>query len=238
MMRAAVLFSGGKDSVYATYIAQQQHFDIVGTVTIVPSVSDSYMFHVPNAGFASMISSAMGIPNLTAEVPPKKDELKILSQAIESIGVDAVITGAIASDYQMFRINFVCEELGVKAFSPLWHKNQEALFREIVGAGFDVRMVGVAADGLDESWLGRAVDSKAIDDLVALQRKRRINVSGEGGEFETVVLDGPDFCRRIRISSSSVRWTGSSGLLRIHALRLENKGRRCSVPPRAASPSR
>ena len=106
MIRAAVLFSGGKDSVYATYIAQQQHLDIVGTITIIPSVSDSYMFHVPNARFASTVSSAMGISNLTVEVMPEQDELLSLSQAIKSMGVDAVITGAIASDYPMFRINF------------------------------------------------------------------------------------------------------------------------------------
>jgi len=223
MIRAAVLFSGGKDSVYATYIAQQQHFDVVGTITIIPSVSDSYMFHVPNARLASTISSAMGIPNLTAEVPAEQDELQILSRAIKSMEVDAVVTGAIASDYQMFRINFVCEELGVRVFSPLWHKNQEMLFREIVGAGFDVRMVGVAADGLDEKWLGRRIDTKAIDDLVALRSKRCINVSGEGGEFETMVLDGPNFLRRLEVSSSSTDWTGRSGTLRIHAIRATDK---------------
>jgi diphthine-ammonia ligase len=219
MIRAAVLFSGGKDSVYATYITQQLHFDVVGTITIIPSVSDSYMFHVPNARFASIISSAMGIPNLTTEVPSEQDELQVLSQAIKSMGVDAVITGAIASDYQMFRINFVCEELGVKVFSPLWQKDQEMLLKEIVGAGFDVRMVGVAADGLDEIWLGRRIDPKAIDDLVAPQRKRRINVSGEGGEFETITLDGPNFSKRLDIASCSSDWKGQSGTLRINALR-------------------
>ncbi len=223
MTRAAVLFSGGKDSVYATYIAQQQQFDVVGTITIIPSVSDSYMFHVPNTRFASMISSAMGIQNLTAEVSSEQDELKILSQAIKSMGVEAVLTGAIASDYQMFRINFVCEELGVRVFSPLWHKDQEMLLREIVGAGFDVRMVGVAADGLDERWLGRMIDSKAIDDLVALQRKKRINVSGEGGEFETMVLDGPNFCKKLGISSAYADWTGRSGTLNVHAIRAVDK---------------
>ena len=219
MMRTAVLFSGGKDSVYATYIAQQQQFDVVGTLTIVPSALDSYMFHVPNARFASTISSVMGIPNLTVEILSGQDELLTLTRAIKSMGVDAVVTGAIASDYQMFRINFVCEKLGVRVFSPLWNKDQEMLIREIVGTGFDVRMVGVAADGLDERWLGRRIDPEAIDDLVALWRKRRINVSGEGGEFETIVLDGPNFLRRLEIASCSAKWTRSSGSLSINALR-------------------
>lgn len=224
MMRAAVLFSGGKDSVYATYIAQQQHFDVTDTITVIPSTPDSYMFHVPNAGFAPVISGAMGIPDLAVDVPEKVEELKVLSMAIESLGVDAVITGAIASDYQMFRINFVCEELGVRVFSPLWHKDQEKLLREMVGSGFEVVMVGVAADGLDEKWLGRRIDSKAIDDLSSLNRKRWINVSGEGGEFETIVLDGPNFRRRLEIASGSAQWRGSSGTLRIDAIRSLGKG--------------
>ena len=93
------------------------------------------------------------------------------------------------------------------------------LLREIVGAGFDVRMVGVAADGLDERWIGRRIDPKAIDDLVVLQRKRRINVSGEGGEFETITLDGPNFIKRLEIASFSTDWRARSGVLRINALR-------------------
>ncbi|HUW42826.1 MAG TPA: TIGR00289 family protein, partial [Thermoplasmata archaeon] len=70
-----------------------------------------------------------------------------------------------------------------------------------------------------ERWLGRTVDSNVIDDLVALRRKRRINVSGEGGEFETIVLDGPNFRRRLEIASSYVDWHVRSGVLKIFALR-------------------
>lgn len=222
-MRAAVLFSGGKDSVYATYIAQQQLFDVVGTITIIPSALDSYMFHVPNARLAPVVSGAMGLPNLSIELAEGEDELDGLRRGIEEFDVGAVITGAIASDYQMFRINLVCEPLGVKVFSPLWHKRQEVLLREIVGAGFDVRVVGVAAEGLDEKWLGRTIDEKAIDELVSLSKKRGIHVSGEGGEFETIVLDGPNFRKKIGINSCRANWSRSSGALCISALRLTEK---------------
>ena len=223
MIRAAVLFSGGKDSVYAAYIAQQQHFDVCSTLTIVPYQSDSYMFHVPNAGLASVISGAMGLPSKTVEMSQGDDELEALGKSIKSLDVDAVITGAIASDYQMFRINLVCEPLGIKVFSPLWHKRQEDLLREIVCAGFDVRMVGVAADGLDERWLGRRIDPTTIEDLARISEGRRINISGEGGEFETIVLDGPNFNRRLEIIASKAEWKGSAGILRIDALRSTHK---------------
>jgi diphthine-ammonia ligase len=219
MIRAAALFSGGKDSVYAAYIAQQQHFDLCKTLTIVPDRSDSYMFHVPNAGLASVVSGAMGLPNKTVEMSEGEDELESLGKAIGSLGVDAIITGAIASDYQMFRINLVCQPLGVKVFSPLWHKNQASLIREMVGAGFEIIMVGVSADGLDETWLGRRITNEAIDDLEKISARRRINISGEGGEFETMVLDGPNFVNRLEIVASSAKWKGSAGSLRIDALR-------------------
>jgi ABC transporter with metal-binding/Fe-S-binding domain ATP-binding protein len=223
MTRATVLFSGGKDSVYATYIAQQQSIDVVGTITMIPSASDSYMFHVPNARLAPVISGAMGLPNLSIEIRDGEDELVALGRGIEEFGADAVITGAIASDYQMFRVNFVCEPLGVKVLSPLWHKSQEALLREIVGVGFDVRMVCAAAEGLDEKWLGRRLDNKAIDELVALSKKRRINIGGEGGEFETIVLDGPNFLRRLEAVSCHGSWKGSAGSLKINAIRSFSK---------------
>lgn len=219
MIRAAALFSGGKDSVYATYIAQQQHFDVSSTLTIVPYQSDSYMFHVPNAGLASVVSGAMGLPSKTVEMSQGDDELDALGKAIKSLDVHAVVTGAIASDYQTSRVNLVCEPLGVKVFSPLWHKSQENLVREIAWAGFDVRMVGAAADGLDESWLGRRIDPHAIEDLARIAERNRINISGEGGEFETIVLDGPNFNRRLEIVASEPLWKGSAGVLRIDAIR-------------------
>jgi len=229
MIRAAALFSGGKDSVYATYIAQQQHFDVCGTLTIVPQRSDSYMFHVPNAGLASVVSGAMGLPSMTVEMSEGEEELEVLGNAIGSLGVDAVITGAIASDYQTSGVNKVCEPLGVKVFSPLWRKEQSPLLKEIVGAGFEVVMVGVAAEGLDESWLGRRIDLGAVGDLEDMSARKRINISGEGGEFETIVLDGPNFRKKLEIVSGRSDWRINAGIFRVNAIRLVDKGLDCRV---------
>ena len=99
MTRAAVLFSGGKDSVYATYIAEQQGFEIEATLTVVSNKIDSEMFHVPNIMFASTVSSAIGIPSISVEVSSGEDELTVLSEMIGSLEVDTIVTGAIASDY-------------------------------------------------------------------------------------------------------------------------------------------
>jgi uncharacterized protein (TIGR00290 family) len=70
--------------------------------------------------------------------------------------------------------------------------------RKIVYLGFKVIIVGVFAEGLDDSWLGREITHKAIDELKLIKEKVcDINLGFEGGEAETLVLDGPIFNKRI-----------------------------------------
>jgi uncharacterized protein (TIGR00290 family) len=76
-------------------------------------------------------------------------------------------------------------------------------------------MTGVAALGLDESWLGRALNEEAIRDLADLHAKYGVNPGLEGGEGETFVLDCPLFERRIQVTSSKKNWKGDAGHLEI-----------------------
>jgi uncharacterized protein (TIGR00290 family) len=81
-------------------------------------------------------------------------------------------------------------------------------------AGFEIRIVQVAAYGLDESWLGRRYDADALDDLLALRSEYGVHPLGEGGEFETYVVDGPHMDRRIRLSYETV-WHGDRGHIEV-----------------------
>jgi len=223
MTRAAALFSGGKDSVYATYIAEQQCFDIEATLTVVSNRSDSQMFHVPNIMFAPTVSSAIDIPNIMAEVFSGEDELAVLSEIIGSMDVDAIITGAIASDYQLTRIDRICQEHGLRVYSPLWHKSEELLLRDMLKARFRVLIVGAFADGLSAKWLGREVDGEALDALIQISESKGINICGEGGELETFVIDGPNFGKSIELASFRTIWERDSGIIRIDAVRVLDK---------------
>ena len=71
-------------------------------------------------------------------------------------------------------------------------------------------MTGVAALGLDESWLGRRLDGAMVDDLVELQRKYGMHAALEGGEGETFVLDCPLFERadRDNLIEEALGWYG------------------------------
>jgi diphthine-ammonia ligase len=227
-MRAGVLFSGGKDSTFAAYLAQQRGDELACLITLSPLRSDSYMFHYPNIRWTALQAEAMRLPQLTLETKGvKEEELVDLAKAIKLAkrdhSIEGVYTGALASVYQKSRVESICAELGVKAVSPLWHVDPIAHLRNIVASGFDVIMTGVAALGLDESWLGRRLDEGAIRDLARLHERYGVNPGLEGGEGETFVLDCPLFDRRIAVASSKKHWQGDAGYLEILDARLVEK---------------
>jgi uncharacterized protein (TIGR00290 family) len=75
------------------------------------------------------------------------------------------------------------------------------LLEDLIKNKFKVIIVGVFAYPLDEKWLGRKIDKKFIEEMKKLNEKYKINPAGEGGEFETFVLDCPLFKRKLKVKS-------------------------------------
>ncbi|MDO8627575.1 MAG: TIGR00289 family protein, partial [Candidatus Diapherotrites archaeon] len=82
---------------------------------------------------------------------------------------------------------------------------------------------GVAAAGLDESWLGRILDKKAINELIELEKKFKINVAAEGGEFETFVLNCSLFKKKLKVVKAETLWHGNRGEYLIKEIKLVKK---------------
>ena len=215
-MKVAALFSGGKDSAYAIYIAQQWGWEVDHLISIIPETGESYMFHVPNISLTDQLSECLDIPLSKAVTMGEEEiELEDLKELLASMDIASLITGAIASDYQTTRINRICHDLGIRVFSPLWRKDQRMLLKDMIDAGFEMMVVGVYADGMGEDWLGRRLDNDALANLDDLTKKNRMNIAGEGGEFESLVLDGPNFKKRLEIIEAEKVWEGMSGHYRI-----------------------
>ena len=140
---------------------------------------------------------------------------------LQDLPIDGVISGAIASEYQRTRIEEICDDLHLKSFTPLWHKDQEALLRDQVRAGFSICIVGVSAQGFDRSWLGRMVTMETIEDLVVLKKNCSIHLAGEGGEYETLVLDGPCFKKKLVLDKTAVQWKRDHGTFIVKSAHLE-----------------
>jgi arCOG00187 universal archaeal metal-binding-domain/4Fe-4S-binding-domain containing ABC transporter, ATP-binding protein len=226
-MKAAVLFSGGKDSTLAVYKAMEDGWQVEYLLSMHSENPHSYMFHVPNIHLTQLLSQAMEVPLIQAETPGEKEkELEDLKYALSNLknnGVEAIFTGAIHSEYQKSRIDGLCKEIGLESIAPLWHRDPLGYMQEVVELGFEVIITSVSAEGLDKSWLGRVVDEDLLDELKVLNEKYGLHMAFEGGEAETLVLDGPLFKKRLNILDSEKIWDVDSGHLVIKDAELVDK---------------
>jgi ABC transporter with metal-binding/Fe-S-binding domain ATP-binding protein len=207
-MKVGILFSGGKDSTFALYKASEEH-DVVCLIAMKSLNPHSYMFHVPNIDFVKEQAEALGIPLVFVETEGKKEEeLEDLEKAMkiakEKYHIEAIASGALASEYQLERVNKLCENLDLKSLAYLWHFDPEEYLNELIDSGFEVIIVGIAADGLDESFLGAKIDKEMVEKLKKVHEKTKIHIAAEGGEFETMVLSGPMFKKKLKILDSEI----------------------------------
>ncbi|MGB2728083.1 MAG: diphthine--ammonia ligase [Halobacteriota archaeon] len=205
-IKLGCLFSSGKDSSYALWLMLKDGYPVKCLITVKSRNPESYMFHTPAIDLVELQAEAIGLPLIMKETEGEKEkELEDLRAALREAktryGIEGVITGALWSNYQKERIERIATEENLKVFSPLWHINQETEMRLVV-TNFEVIFSGISAYGLDRSWLGRRITVEDVDRLAALDIE--MNISGEGGEFESLVLDGPMFKKRLVILKSEI----------------------------------
>lgn len=224
-MKLAVLFSGGKDSVYSAYLAKQAGHELTCLISILSENLESYMFHTPSINQTKKQAEAMQVPLMVFKTKGKKeDELKDLENAIEEAKnkykIQGIVTGAIRSVYQASRIQKICKELGLECVNPLWQKDEEEYLKELIKNKFEVVIVGIGAEGFDKSWLGRALSKEMIEELKQLNKKCKIHMAFEGGEAETFVLNCPLFKKRLKIvKAKKIMTAKNSGILDIQEVK-------------------
>lgn len=229
-MRLASLLSGGKDSVYAMFLAMQEDHEVPVLVSIASENPESYMFHVPNIHLVKLQAEAMEIPLIYRRTKGVKEEeledLKdALRDAIRDYQIEGIVSGAIFSNYQRSRIDDMAEDLGLESLSPLWKRKPKDLLSEMVEKGFKIIISAVAAEGLGPEWLGVTIDSMVIEELAHLHNTCYVCTAGEGGEFETLVIDAPMFKKKIKIIEAEKEWDGQSGVYIVRDAVLSNKGK-------------
>lgn len=202
--KAAVLFSGGKDSAYSAYLAKKAGYELTCLISLFSQNKESYMFHTPSIQQVKKQAKVMGLPLITTETEGIKeqelDDLEnIIKEVKEKYHIGTIVTGALHSEYQASRIQKICDKQGIRCFNPLWHKDEIEYLHELLDAKFKVIVTGVFAYPLDKSWLGRIIGNKFIEEVQVLKDKYKIHAAGEGGEFETFVLNCPLFKKELKI---------------------------------------
>ena len=224
-MTVTALVSGGKDSIYSAYLAEAQGWPVDELVTVVPEEPEAMMFHTPNLDLVALQARAWGKSHRAVAVRGRGEgsELAALREAVDG-ATGPVVAGAIQSSYQWARILHVADAAHRRVYAPLWRVAPARVVREEVAAGLDIRLVHLAAEPLTPDLLGRRLDLPMIEEIERRSRSvRAVNVAGEGGEFETLVVDAPFFSERLEPEVVDRVVTGATASLRIERARLVPK---------------
>lgn len=204
-MSWAALTSGGKDSILSIQKAIDSGKDVEYIVTARPENRDSYMFHSANLDAVPVIAKVAGLNYIEIGTKgQKEEEVADLEAGLAELDVEGVIAGAVASVYQAERVKAITDRLGISLFTPLWHMDTEMLLKE-VAQRMDAMIIVTAAEGLDVHFLGAHIDDVLIQRLKHVAAKSRINLAGEGGEYETLTLNAPFYSRPITYTTSEIR---------------------------------
>eukprot|EP01135_Chromosphaera_perkinsii_P000290 Nk52_evm59s62 gene=Nk52_evmTU59s62 len=224
-MKVVALISGGKDSCYNMMQCVAVGHEIVALANLHPAGNedelDSYMYQTVGHECIGMYAQAMDLPlyrrgiqgsskitTMTYE-ENKQDEVEDLYELLKTVlekhpEVKGVSVGAILSDYQRVRVENVCGRLGLTSLGYLWRREQKELLHEMVSFGVHAILVKVAAIGLSPSkHLGKSLGEMEAH-LLAMNSKYDLHPCGEGGEYETLVLDCPLFKKKLVVEESEI----------------------------------
>jgi diphthine-ammonia ligase len=224
-MTVTALVSGGKDSIYSAWLAETQGRTVDELVVLRPEDPESLMFHTPNLELVALQAEAWGKSYRSVEVDGRDEssELSALERSISNTD-GWVVAGAISSSYQWARILAVAGRVGRPVYTPLWRKDPARVVREEIAAGLDIRLVHLAAESLGPELLGRRLDSVLLAELERRSAAiRGTNVAGEGGEYESLVVDAPFFRSRIEFDEVEYRVEPSVSRLAVRSARLVPK---------------
>ena len=221
-MKVAVLYSGGKDSTYTLWMALQQYEEV--KILSVLSTEDSYLYHYQKETVIKALEEAINMPITVVTIDQSEDDLDKLEKAVFSLNVEALLIGGLLSEYQRMKFNEVAKRIGIPCFAPLWRKDHSLLMQDLL-KHFTVTFSTIASMGFTKSDLGRVLDEEMYNRIVELNTNFGLSIVGEGGEYETLVLDAPFYRKKIIIEVAVPEWDEAKlfGYLKIEKLRLEPK---------------
>ena len=213
-LNAFVSWSGGKDGALSYYRAMK-NFHVTHLLNMVAENGQISRSHGIRTGVLRLQAEAM---DLTI-VQPKSSwdtyeaEFKRALSGLKDKGIEAGIFGDIDFEEHREWVERVSRESGLEAVLPLWgEKNRENLIEELIEAGFEAVVVATKKNLLGPQWLGRRIDRDFVRDISKI---KGVDISGEKGEYHTLVISGPIFKKRINILKSEKVSRGEHSFLDI-----------------------
>lgn len=204
--RAAVSFTGGKDCIWALH-----------KVACSYELAALVIFHPPNPQFRAhriefqhtQAREGLGLPLSMYTVDASQtngDYRQAYALALRQLQLEHQVTHIVTGDIDLvgtMPYNFmtsVCEELvpELKVLTPLWKQGRESLLKEMI-PNMEV-VIACAKTPLDHSWVGRQLTLDSIPEM----KRLGIDLTGERGEYHSIVLHAPLFQKRLHLANVQV----------------------------------
>lgn len=206
MKRAAVLWTGGKDSVLA-WLALRGSLDVRLLATFVPEPATPFLAH-PLPLIRAQAASA-GLPHRALPIrEPWKESYEEAIDSLADEGIEVLVTG------DMDRVDghdsWIVERARgrVEVARPLWQAERRGVLQSLLDQGLHVRCTLARRDAFQRSIVGRRFDRELVGELGEREGVDGFDACGENGEYHTCVLDAPGFDRPLRLEGERVEQTG------------------------------
>lgn len=222
-MKVVAAWSGGKDSCFAYYKAAKSGLDVISLVTFMENEKQSN-FHGLRSDLLDAQAQAISLPLAKFVTTPETYEKQFKEALVEfkAQGVSGLVTGDIyeVAGHEERWLERVCKEIGYTPVRPLWQRDTKRIFKDYIAAGFKSTVVRTKLSLLGEEWLGRQLDEKFLGDILKLSN---VDPCGEGGEYHTVVTDGPIFKNSLRLLETKKSSQGGFGRMDIVRFEVKTK---------------
>jgi diphthine-ammonia ligase len=192
-MKAFVSWSGGKDCMLALHrFLRNPENEAACLVNMCDNQSEQSRSHGLSRGIIGRQAKQLNIA-LIQERTSRSEYEANFKQVIGRLRKTGVTAGVFGDIYLMEHrswIERVCQEAGVEAIFPLWGYSTTDLLNEFIAEGFQALTVSVRTSLLPESFLGRTLDERFLQDILALGQA---DPCAENGEYHSFVYDGPLF---------------------------------------------
>ena len=201
------MFSGGKDSLYAStkagpidaYIMLVYHF---------PEPSP----HLVNLGPSIQTGLLTGKPVFVKRLT-KGREFSETVEFLKSLNTDVIVAGDVYVEDHLKYLQNLAKEVGATLKEPLWNMDPSELFHNEIEYGIEARIIGVV-HSLGE-LLGKVLKQESFEEIAKYITEKKADVLGENGEYHTIVEHSPIHIERLKYNIVGRRTTNRGVILEL-----------------------
>jgi len=199
--RAAVSWSGGKDSC-AAFERASQEFDVVAALTMIDEDQRRSRSHGIRVELLREQTTAIGISHVMrpCDWHSYEEEFAQGLRDLKAHDVSHVVFGDLMYVEHREWAERIAARAGLVAVEPIWGQPTLEVVQSFIRLGGRALIVTVNEKWLDASWLGTEISLKVLPKLIELG----VDPCGENGEYHTFVIDSPSFSHPVPVAPGEV----------------------------------